>query len=101
MAKVVGVAAPTVQAIWKAYGLSPHRWRRFKLSNDPAFAEKLTEIVGVPARQRQFLLEPDVYGYRLSDRKWSAGASVPSCFSSAKAFFERPFWPSENDYGDA
>lgn len=42
MAKVMGVAASTVQAIWKAHGLSPHRWRSFKLSNDPAFAEKLT-----------------------------------------------------------
>jgi transposase len=47
MAKVAGVAASTVQAIWKAHGLSPHRWRIFKLSNDPAFAEKLTEIVGL------------------------------------------------------
>ena len=35
MAKVAGVAASTVQAIWKAHGLSPHRWRHFKLSNDP------------------------------------------------------------------
>jgi transposase len=47
MAKVAGVAASTVQAIWKAHGLSPHRWRRFKLSNDPAFVEKLTDIVGL------------------------------------------------------
>jgi len=47
MAKVAGVAASTVQAIWKAHGLSPHRWRHFKLSNDPAFAEKLTDIIGL------------------------------------------------------
>ena len=47
MAKAAGVAASTVQAIWKTHGLSPHRWRSFKLSNDPAFAEKLTEIVGL------------------------------------------------------
>jgi len=47
MAKVAGLAASTVQTIWKAHGLSPHRWRSFKLSNDPAFAEKLTEIVGL------------------------------------------------------
>ena len=33
--------------IWKAHGLSPHRWRQFKLSNDPAFAEKLADIVGL------------------------------------------------------
>jgi transposase len=49
MAKVAGVAASTVQAIWKAHGLSPHRWRHFKLSNDPAFAEKLSD----PPRRRR------------------------------------------------
>ena len=42
MAKVAGIAASTVQAIWKAHGLSPHRWRHFKLSNDPAFADSQT-----------------------------------------------------------
>jgi transposase len=47
MAKVAGIAASTVQAIWKAHGLSPQRFRQFKLSNDPAFAEKRTEIVGL------------------------------------------------------
>ena len=47
MAKAAGIAASTVQAIWKAHGLSPHRWRSFKLSTDPAFAEKLTDIVGL------------------------------------------------------
>ena len=47
MAKVAGVAAATVQAIWKAHGLSPHRWRHFKLSNDPAFAEKLTDTEAI------------------------------------------------------
>lgn len=47
MAKIAGVAASTVQGIWKAHGLSPHRWHQFKLSNDPAFADKLTAIVGL------------------------------------------------------
>ena len=47
MAKAVGVAASTVWAVWKAHGLMPHRWRQFKLSNDPAFVEKLTDIVGL------------------------------------------------------
>ena len=36
MAKAVGLAVSTVQKIWKAHGLAPHRWRAFKLSNDPA-----------------------------------------------------------------
>jgi transposase len=37
----------TVQKIWRSHGLAPHRWRTFKLSNDPAFAEKLHDIVGL------------------------------------------------------
>ncbi|TVR84358.1 MAG: IS630 family transposase [Rhodospirillales bacterium] len=47
MAKLVGLAVSTVQNIWKAHGLAPHRFRAFKLSNDPAFAEKLEAIVGL------------------------------------------------------
>jgi hypothetical protein len=47
MAKAVGLAASTVQGIWKAHGLAPHRWRQFKLSKDPAFAEKLHKVVGL------------------------------------------------------
>lgn len=47
MAKVVGLAASTVQGIWKVHGLAPHRWRQFKLSKDPAFAEKLHKVVGL------------------------------------------------------
>jgi transposase len=47
MATKVGLAASTVRAIWQAHGLSPHRWRQFKLSSDPAFAEKLHDVVGL------------------------------------------------------
>jgi len=47
MAKAVGLAVSTVQKIWKAHGLSPHRWRVFKLSRDPAFTKKLHDIVGL------------------------------------------------------
>src|SRR5687768_6478152 len=47
MAEAYGLAVSTVQSIWKAHGLAPHRWRSFKLSNDPAFAEKLRDIVGL------------------------------------------------------
>jgi len=49
MARVVGVAASTVQTIWKAHGLVPHRFRQFKLSNDPRFVEKLHDIAGLYA----------------------------------------------------
>jgi transposase len=47
MAGAVGLAVSTVQNIWKAHGLAPHRWRSFKLSTDRAFAEKLHDIVGL------------------------------------------------------
>jgi hypothetical protein len=47
MAKAEGLAASTVQAICKAHGLAPHRWRQFKLSKDPAFAQKLHKVVGL------------------------------------------------------
>lgn len=45
MAKIAGLAVSTVQKMWKAHGLAPYLWRQFKLSNDPAFAEKLHDVV--------------------------------------------------------
>ena len=47
MAKAVGLAASTLCDIWKAHGLAPHRWRQFKLSNDPAFVDKLRDVAGL------------------------------------------------------
>src|SRR6202163_3261923 len=47
MAKTVGIGASTVQRIWKAHGLQPHRIRRFKLSKDRRFIEKLWDVVGL------------------------------------------------------
>jgi transposase len=36
-----------VHRVWKAHGLQPHRVRSFKLSNDPDFAEKVIDVVGL------------------------------------------------------
>ena len=47
MAKAVGISVSSVQRIWKAHGLQPHRLRQFKLSNDPNFAAKLRDVVGL------------------------------------------------------
>jgi transposase len=47
LAAVAGVSDTTVQRIWKARGLKPHRVKRFKVSRDPKFAEKLEDIVGL------------------------------------------------------
>ena len=47
MAKAAGISVSSVQRIWRAHGLRPHLVRQFKLSNDPQFAAKLQEIVGL------------------------------------------------------
>jgi transposase len=47
MAKVQGISVSSVQRIWRRHGLQPHRTRLFKLSNDPQFAAKLRDIVGL------------------------------------------------------
>jgi transposase len=47
MAKAQGVSPATVQRIWSARELKPHRVRTFKLSNDKRFEEKLVDVVGL------------------------------------------------------
>ena len=47
MARTHGVSAATVQRIWRAHGLQPHRSERFKLSRDPEFIPKLRDVVGL------------------------------------------------------
>jgi len=47
MAKASGISVSSVQRIWRKHGLQPHRARQFKLSNDPHFAAKLHDIVGL------------------------------------------------------
>jgi transposase len=47
LAAAVGVSPSTVRRVWRAHGLKPHRLKTFKISNDPAFDEKLEEIVGL------------------------------------------------------
>ena len=47
MAAANRISASAVRRIWKAHGLQPHRFRQFKLSNDPKFADKLHDVVGL------------------------------------------------------
>jgi transposase len=47
MARAQGVSKATIQRIWSAHGLQPHRSETFKLSNDRKFTEKLTDVVGL------------------------------------------------------
>ncbi len=47
MAEHSGVSKHQVAQIWKAADLKPHRVRNFKISNDPHFAEKVIDVVGL------------------------------------------------------
>jgi transposase len=47
MAAAQRVSPATVQRIWKKHKLQPHRVERFKFSNDPEFASKVRDIVGL------------------------------------------------------
>jgi transposase len=47
MATAQAVSPATVQRIWDAHGLQPHRTETFKLSRDKQFVEKLADVVGL------------------------------------------------------
>jgi transposase len=47
MAEYAGITTWQVRQIWKAADLKPHRLKTFKISNDPDFAEKVVDIVGL------------------------------------------------------
>jgi len=47
LAQSQGVSKSTVNNIWRAHNLQPHRTETFKLSRDPKFLEKMTDVVGL------------------------------------------------------
>lgn len=47
MAEEVGLSRSTVNRIWRAFSLQPHRSETFKLSTDPLFVEKVRDVVGL------------------------------------------------------
>jgi len=47
MAKAQGVSKATVNRIWQSHQIKPHRTKSFKLSRDPNFLQKLTDVVGL------------------------------------------------------
>ncbi len=47
MARRSGLSHSTINRIWRAFGLQPHRTDTFKLSSDPLFIEKVRDIVGL------------------------------------------------------
>ena len=47
MAEATGVSKSTVQRLWTAFHIQPHRQKHFPLSTDPFFVEKVRDIVGL------------------------------------------------------
>ncbi len=47
LAEATGLSKSTVNRIWRAFALQPHRQKHFKLSTDPFFVEKVRDIVGL------------------------------------------------------
>src|SRR5215831_9274789 len=47
MAKAQGVSKNTINRLWELHNLKPHLERTFKLSRDPKFLQKLTDVVGL------------------------------------------------------
>lgn len=47
MAQASGLSVSSVQRIWRAFGLQPHRVETFKLSTDPDFVAKVRDVVGL------------------------------------------------------
>ena len=47
IAEETKLSKSTVQRVWSAFGIQPHRQKHFKLSTDPFFVEKVRDIVGL------------------------------------------------------
>lgn len=47
MAQSQGISKSTISTIWQAHNLKPHRVETFKLSRDPKFLEKMTDVIGL------------------------------------------------------
>jgi transposase len=47
MAAAQGISKSTVSNIWRSHNIKPHRTETFKLSRDPRFLEKLTDVIGL------------------------------------------------------
>lgn len=47
LAEQVGISRMAVHRIWQAHRLKPHQVKGFKVSNDPQFAEKLRDVIGL------------------------------------------------------
>ena len=47
MAVAQGISKSSVSRIWRSHNIKPHRTETFKLSREPRFLQKLTDVVGL------------------------------------------------------
>jgi transposase len=47
MAASQGLSKSTVSNLWRSHNIKPHRTKTFKLSRDPKFLQKLTDVIGL------------------------------------------------------
>jgi hypothetical protein len=80
MAEAIGASVRSVQRIWRAHGLQPHRIRQFKLSRDPDFVDKLRDVVGLYVDRRR---TPSSFPStrKARSRRWTAPS--PACGRAA------------------
>jgi transposase len=90
MAKAQGVSPTTVQRIWDAHALQPHRVKTFKLSHDQRFVEKLTDVVGL------YLHPPDRALVLCVDEK----SQIQTLDRTAPILPLRPGLPERQTHGD-
>ena len=72
MARRAGMTQTAVSRIWRAFGLRPHRAETFKLSSDPAFVEKVRDVVGL------YLAPPERALVLCADEKTPGQAREPT-----------------------
>ena len=47
LARELSISQSTVSRVWRQFGLQPHRWRSYMVSDDPEFEEKAADIIGL------------------------------------------------------
>ena len=80
LAKELGISHSTVHRVWSELGLKPHRVDTFKVSNDPAFDEKVIDIVGLylnPPEQAVVLAMDEKSSVQALDRTQASLPMVP------------------------
>jgi transposase len=90
MARRAGMSQTAVSRIWRAFGLRPHLAETFKLSSDPAFVEKVRDVVGL------YLAPPDRALVLCVDEK----PRIQAAQGTAPAFPMRPGPPERRTHDD-